>query len=99
MYLATKKISQLLAGIFPPHRFFLLFLKKDVKGENITFQEAAVLWEYTTIMRNNSMEGNFFLGVPPKLRPLITLPWSPADLDELCSLEPQFYVDGICYCE
>lgn len=43
MYFATKKISQLLAGIFPPHHFFLLFLKKGVKGENITFQEAVTL--------------------------------------------------------
>lgn len=67
MYFATKLISQLLAGFLPClHNLFVLFLKKGAKGENITFQDAVTFWEYTIIMRNNNMKGNFFMTIPVK---------------------------------
>lgn len=67
IYFTTKQFSQLLTAFSPaPHHFFVLFLKKGAKGENITFQEAVTFWEYTAIMRNNNMKGNFFLENPCK---------------------------------
>lgn len=67
MYFTTKQISQLLAAFSPaPHNFFVFFLKNGAKGENITFQETVTFWEYTIIMRNNNMKGNFFLENPCK---------------------------------
>lgn len=64
MYFATKIFHNFSLVFFFPHHFFLLFLKKGTKGENITFQEAVTLWEYTTIMRNNNTR------VPVKLHAL-----------------------------